>query len=78
NVPKRTFNVGVDWDTPWAQGLSLSGRVLHTSSMYFNAANTLSLPSYTRYDIGARYRTRIGGTPVVLRANVLNLFNDNH
>ncbi|WP_082928457.1 TonB-dependent receptor [Cupriavidus gilardii] len=78
NVPKRTFNLGVDWDTPWVQGLSLSGRVLHTSSMYFNAANTLSLPSYTRYDIGARYRTRIGSTPVVLRANVLNLFNDNY
>ncbi|WP_422650034.1 TonB-dependent receptor [Cupriavidus sp. H18C1] len=78
NVPKRTFNLGVDWDTPWVQGLSLSGRMLHTSSMYFNAANTLSLPSYTRYDIGARYRTRVGSTPVVLRANVLNLFNDNH
>ncbi|MBO4123121.1 TonB-dependent receptor [Cupriavidus gilardii] len=77
-VPRRAFNLGVDWDMPWVPGLSLSGRVLHTSSMYFNAANTLSLPSYTRYDVGARYRTRIGTTPVVLRANVLNLFNDNY
>ncbi|MGY8523659.1 TonB-dependent siderophore receptor [Paracidovorax citrulli] len=78
NVPKRTFNLGVDWDTPWVQGLSLSGRVLHTSSMPFNAANTLTLPSYTRYDVGARYRTRVGSTPVVLRANVLNVFNSDY
>ncbi|MFJ4291758.1 TonB-dependent siderophore receptor [Cupriavidus sp. NPDC089707] len=77
-VPNRTFNLGVDWDTPWVPGLSLSGRIINTSSMYFNAANTLTLPSWTRYDIGARYRTRVMGKPVVLRANIENLFNSNY
>jgi iron complex outermembrane receptor protein len=74
-VPKRAFNFGVDWDMPWVPGLSLSGRVINTSSMYFNAANTLSVPSYTRFDVGARYRTQILNKSVVFRANVLNLFN---
>lgn len=74
-VPKRAFNFGVDWDMPWVPGLSLSGRVINTSSMYFNAANTLAVPSYTRVDVGARYRTQIMNKSVVFRANVLNLFN---
>jgi iron complex outermembrane receptor protein len=77
-VPRSAFNLGVDWDMPWVPGLSLSGRVINTSSMYFNAANTLSVPRYTRYDVGARYRTEIGGKSVVFRANVLNLFNKDY
>ncbi|MNQ26167.1 Ferrichrome receptor FcuA precursor [compost metagenome] len=77
-VPKNTFNLGVDWDTPWVRGLSLNARVIHTSSMYFNAANTLTLPSWTRYDIGARYSTEILGRAVVFRANVENLFNKDY
>lgn len=77
-VPKRAFNFGVDWDTPWVQGLSLSGRIINTSRMYFNAANTLELPAWTRYDIGARYRTRVAGKSVVFRANIENLFNSKY
>ena len=77
-VPRHAFNFGVDWDMPWVPGLSLSGRIINTSSMYFNAANTLSVPSWTRYDVGARYRTRVMGKSVVFRANVENLFNSNY
>lgn len=73
-VPSHTYNLSLDWDTPW-QGLSLNARLIHTSSLYFNAANTLSLPSWTRYDVGMRYRTTFAGTPAVLRANIENLFN---
>jgi len=74
-VPKRTFNIGLDWDTPWVQGLGFSGRAISNTSTYFNAANTLKLPGWTRFDAGARYSTTVAGTPVVLRANVENLFN---
>ncbi|MFD4838898.1 TonB-dependent siderophore receptor [Achromobacter sp. NPDC058515] len=77
-VPKNTFNLGVDWDTPWVRGLSLNARVIHTSSAYFNAANTVTLPSWTRYDIGARYNTEILGKSVVFRANIENLFNKDY
>lgn len=76
-VPKRAFNFGVDWDTPWVQGLSLNGRLITSSSLYFDAANSIKVPGWTRMDIGARYRTRIAGKSVVFRANIENLFNDN-
>jgi len=72
-VPKRTFNVGLDWDTPWVSGLSLNGRVIHTSAMYFDPANQLRMPNWTRMDIGARYRTKISNQPVVLRASLENV-----
>lgn len=72
-VPKRTFNVGLDWDTPWVQGLSLNGRVIHTSAMYFDPANQLRMPNWTRMDIGARYRTKVSNQPVVLRASLENV-----
>ncbi len=72
-VPKRTFNVGLDWDTPWVSGLSLNGRVIHTAPMYFDAANQLRMQGWTRVDIGARYRTKVGSNPVVLRASLENV-----
>lgn len=72
-VPDRTFNVGLDWDMPWVPGLSLNGRVINTSSTYYDAANLLRMPSWTRVDLGARYATRIAGKPVVLRANLENV-----
>jgi iron complex outermembrane receptor protein len=77
-VPDRTFNLGVDWDVPAVPGLSLNGRVINTSKTYFNAANSLQFPSWTRYDIGARYRLAVSGKPVVLRANIENLMDKNY
>jgi iron complex outermembrane receptor protein len=72
-VPDRTFNVGLDWDLPGVPGLSLNGRVINTSSTYYDAANLLRMPSWTRVDLGARYATKIAGKPVVLRANLENV-----
>ena len=72
-VPDRTFNVGLDWDMPWVPGLSLNGRVINTSSTYYDAANLLRMPSWTRVDLGARYATRVANKPVTFRANLENV-----
>ncbi|MGJ7542790.1 TonB-dependent receptor [Variovorax sp. LT1R16] len=77
-VPDRTFNLGLDWDTPWVQGLSFNGRVINTSSVYADAANRLRVPDWTRLDIGARYATQVAGKPVTLRANLENVFDKNY
>ncbi len=74
-VPKRTVNLGADWDLPWVPGLSLNARAIYTAEAPFDVANTLTLPSWNRIDIGARYRTAIMGKPVMLRANVENVAN---
>lgn len=77
-VPVRTFNLGADWDAPWVQGLSLNGRVINTSTVYVNNENTLTVPGWTRYDVGARYLSRLDGRPLTLRANIENLNNKNY
>jgi len=74
-VPDRTFNLGLDWDSNWLAGLSFNGRVIHTSSAYYNGTNTLTVPSWTRFDLGARYATTAGSYPMILRANLENVFD---
>lgn len=74
-VADKTLSVGADWDVPYLPGLGLNGRVIYTSSGWLDNANTLAVPAWTRADIGARYRTRIANVPVVLRANIDNVFD---
>jgi iron complex outermembrane receptor protein len=77
-VPKVQVSAGVEWDAPFAPGLTLTARSLYTSSQFVDAANTQRLPSWTRWDTGLRYATRAMGRPVILRATVENLFNKNY
>ena len=73
NVAKRAFNAGLEYDLDQVPGLSFNARAIHTSDMPLNATNTLYLPSWTRLDVGARYRTNVMGKPVILRASVQNV-----
>ena len=72
-VPDRTYNLGLDWDVPGAPGLSLNGRVISTSSMNYDAANLLRMPGWSRFDLGARYATKVAGKNLVIRASVENV-----
>lgn len=64
-----------EWDVAQVPGLTLTGRLLYSSSRAFDAANTLRLPAWTRVDLGARYATRISGHEVTFRAMVENVAN---
>ena len=77
-VPRRQANIGVDWDNSLAPGLGLNARVVYTSSQYADQANQLQLPAWTRFDVGARYKTKLAEKPITLRANVENLFDKNY
>ena len=76
-VPAMNANFGVEWDPFFVRDLTLTGRVIYTASQYVDPANTLTLPEWTRFDIGARYMftSPWNGKPIVVRANVENLFN---
>lgn len=74
-APPFTANLSAEWDMPWVAGLTMTGGMIHTGKQYVNQANTQSVPSWTTFDLGARYAARIDGKAVVLRANVINLFN---
>ena len=76
-VPEFQANLNVEYDLPIAPGLTVDGRVVHTGSQYVNAANTVSLDSWTRLDLGARYSLDVSGRPVTLRARVENVTDEN-
>jgi iron complex outermembrane recepter protein len=74
-VPSVQANLWAEWDTSWLEGLTLTGGAIHTGSQYVNQANTQKLDDWTRFDVGARYTTRIDDRPTTFRATVQNVFD---
>ncbi|WP_232628667.1 TonB-dependent receptor [Methylobacterium sp. Leaf118] len=80
-VPATTANLYGEYDLPpWlALGLTLTGRLIHTSSQFYDQGNLQRIPDWTRFDAGLRH-TFLGswGKPVTLRATVENVFGTNY
>ncbi len=74
-VPRWQGTLGLEWDVPGVDGLALDGRVVYTGASYANAANTLEVPGWTRFDAGLRYMTTMGDSVVTWRARVENIAN---
>ncbi|NWE50617.1 TonB-dependent receptor [Pseudomonas gingeri] len=74
-VPSFQLNLGADWDIPGIEGAALSARMLRTGGQYVNAGNTLSLPTWNRFDLGSRYRFKLDEKAITLRANLENVAN---
>ena len=74
-VPRVLANLGAEWELSAVRGLALDGRVLYTGASYVDAANTLRVPGWTRFDAGVRYLMEVQGKAVTLRARVDNLFD---
>jgi iron complex outermembrane receptor protein len=74
-VPRFQYNLGAEWDIPGIEGAAISGRMLRTGGEYVNAENTLSIPAWTRVDLGARYGFKADDKYITLRANVENVAN---
>jgi iron complex outermembrane receptor protein len=72
-VPDVLANANIEWDIPFLPELTLVGRVVYTGKQAVDAANTLELGSWTRFDLGARYVALLGDTPLTLRFNVDNV-----
>lgn len=77
-VPREQVNLGSEWDMPFAPELTLTARAIYTGKQYLDTANDLPIPAWTRFDVGGRYKLNVFAKPVVLRANVDNLFNRNY
>ncbi|BDB26146.1 TonB-dependent receptor [Cupriavidus sp. P-10] len=72
-VPNYTFNA--EWDLPWLAGLTLSGRYLQTGAQYADVANRVRVPSWNRFDLGARYSFKAAQQRYTPRAAVENVAN---
>lgn len=77
-VPDWQGNLGVEWDTPMLAGLTLEGRTVYTSKQYINSTNTLSIPEWWRFDVGARYTVPVHETNLTIRGYVTNLLDANY
>ncbi|MDH1264756.1 TonB-dependent siderophore receptor [Pseudomonas sp. GD03944] len=77
-VPRFQFNASVDWDVPGLEGVALNARMLRTGGQYADAANNLSLPTWNRFDLGARYGFKMDDKYITLRANVENVTNEEY
>ncbi|WP_151639224.1 TonB-dependent siderophore receptor [Noviherbaspirillum aerium] len=73
NAARRQASLYLDADVSAVPGLALSGGLFHSGAKAVDAANTLFVPGYTRFDLGARYATRIAGKATVLRAYLENV-----
>jgi len=78
NAASRMGKIYAEYALPWIPGLSLTGGIYYTGEKYGNAANTDKIPSYTLYDIGARYSTRLFDKSLIVRLNIINLTGKNY
>ncbi|SFW78771.1 TonB-dependent receptor [Pseudomonas sp. NFACC10-1] len=74
-TPKYNVNLGAEWDVPGVNGLTLTGRGIYTGSQYLDQANSKSIDSSERFDVGARYAFKVDQKDITLRANVENVMN---
>lgn len=74
--PRIIAKAGIEWDTPFAKGLTLNAGVQHYGKSYQDHAKTHAFPSYTLVDAGAKYTVKAkNGHTLTLRGGVDNLFN---
>ncbi|MEN7531872.1 TonB-dependent receptor [Cupriavidus sp. DL-D2] len=74
-VPSWQANVGVELDAPPVPGLTFTTFLTYSGSQYVDASNTQRIPSWTRWDLGLRYRLEGGRYPTTLRLAVRNVLN---
>lgn len=70
---KQLFNLGLEYDLPQVEGLTLTGDIIHTGKRYANDANTLEVDGYTTLDLGARYKTQLAGKDITIKGTLANV-----
>jgi iron complex outermembrane recepter protein len=75
NVPRVKSVLYLDYAVQQMTGLNLNGSWQYASSKAFNPDNSVTVPGYQVFNLGARYATKIGATRTTLRLNVDNLLN---
>lgn len=76
--PRVIAKVGLEWDTPFAKGLTLNSNVSYFGKSYQDTKKQYAFPSYTLVDVGARYKTKLGKNTLTVSSSVENLFNKNY
>lgn len=67
------IDASADYRIPGLTGFSIDTHVTYEARRTANAANTAALPARAILDLGARYRSRVGRVPTLLRVQVRNV-----
>ncbi|QLF93996.1 TonB-dependent siderophore receptor [Pseudomonas sp. ABC1] len=73
SVATQLAKLYAEYDLGAVPGLTLTGGAYYTGKQYADEANQHSLPSFTTFDAGARYRLPLADNDLTLRANISNL-----
>ena len=77
--PRVIAKAGIEWDTPFVQGLTLNANVQYYGKSYQDTQKKYAFPSYTLVDVGARYAKKFGErNTLTVSGAVENLFNRNY
>lgn len=77
-VPDTNLVLNAEYDLAGITGLTLTGRINAFSSAQADVGNTQSIPGWETLDLGARYTTTLGGKELSLRANLMNVTDENY
>ena len=73
NAASKMAKLYAEYNIPIIQGLTVTGGAYYTGEKYGNTTNTDKIPSYTLYDAGLRYKTKLDKYPTTFLVNVSNL-----
>ncbi|MCG3718746.1 TonB-dependent receptor, partial [Aliarcobacter butzleri] len=72
-VASKMAKLYAEYDIFAVKGLTVTGGAYYTGESYRDGANTDIIPSYTVYDGGLRYKTKLDKYPTTFIMNVTNL-----
>lgn len=78
DVPESMFKLYAEYGVPFVPGLTLTGAINYSGEFAAFADNRQFLPEFVTGDLGLRYETEIGGSPVVTRFQVANVTDESY
>ena len=75
DVPKLKTTIYADYTVAQIKGLNLNASWQYSSNKAYTPDNTVIVPGYQVYNLGARYVTQIANTTTTLRFNIDNVLN---
>jgi iron complex outermembrane recepter protein len=73
NVPNLKSVVYADYTIPAVTGLSLNGSWQYAANKAFSPDNSVTVPGYHVFNVGARYLTRVSGMTTTIRFGIDNV-----
>jgi iron complex outermembrane receptor protein len=75
NIPDSAVKLLASYALPQLPGLSVQANMAYEGQREVLPDNTVQIPAWTRFDLGARFTQSLGTTTLVWRAGVDNLFD---